>query len=201
MSFTSDPLSTQDPYQLDRLAEELAAREFSFAHKSWEQEGELHELPISTPLSHNNKYLTAQVFNAEEFLLSRSHTSLPDLRAELREYLSLLKEELVMLINDDYEAFISLSTDLQDEGARLVRLKMPISSLQHHVNVNGRSFISACSNLTKLRQISRRELCVIQDAIQQKLTKRSNLREEKVRFYRKLDGFSDSESRLCFTYF
>lgn len=151
MSFTSDPLSTRDPYQLERLAEELAAREISIAHKSsWEQEGELHELPISTPLSHNNKYLTAQVFNAEEFLLSRSHTSLPDLRAELREYLSLLKEELVMLINDDYEAFISLSTDLQDEGARLVRLKMPISSLQHHVNVKGRSFISFFKNLTKL---------------------------------------------------
>ncbi|KIK01394.1 hypothetical protein K443DRAFT_98669 [Laccaria amethystina LaAM-08-1] len=177
MSFTSD-LSTRDPYQLDRLAEELAARELSISHKSsWEQEGKLHELPISTPLSHNNKYLTAQVFNAEEFLLSRSHTSLPDLRAELREYLSLLKEELVMLINDDYEAFISLSTDLRDEGARLVRLKMPISSLQHHVN------------------ISRRELCVIQDAIQRKLTKRSNLREEKALLHLLLK-ISESVSRL-----
>ncbi|EDR11848.1 uncharacterized protein LACBIDRAFT_247029 [Laccaria bicolor S238N-H82] len=175
---SSDPLSTRDPYQLERLAEELAARESSIAHKSsWEQEGELHELPISTPLSHNNKYLTAQVFNAEEFLLSRSHTSLPDLRAELREYLSLLKEELVMLINDDYEAFISLSTDLQDEGARLVRLKMPISSLQHHVN------------------ISREELCVIQDAIQRKLTKRSNLREEKALLHLLLK-ISESVSRL-----
>lgn len=178
MVVSSDPLSTRDPYQLERLAEELAARESSIAHKSsWEQEGELHELPISTPLSHNNKYLTAQVFNAEEFLLSRSHTSLPDLRAELREYLSLLKEELVMLINDDYEAFISLSTDLQDEGARLVRLKMPISSLQHHVN------------------ISREELCVIQDAIQRKLTKRSNLREEKALLHLLLK-ISESVSRL-----
>jgi hypothetical protein len=159
MSFTSD-LSTRDPYQLDRLAEELAARELSISHKSsWEQEGKLHELPISTPLSHNNKYLTAQVFNAEEFLLSRSHTSLPDLRAELREYLSLLKEELVMLINDDYEAFISLSTDLRDEGARLVRLKMPISSLQHHVNVKGRSLISFFLKIDKtLTDISPRTL-------------------------------------------
>ncbi|KAF7297546.1 Conserved oligomeric Golgi complex subunit 2-like [Mycena kentingensis (nom. inval.)] len=48
-------------------------------------------------------------FDVEPFLLSRAHTSLPDLRSELRDYLWTLKEELVKLINDDYAAFISLS--------------------------------------------------------------------------------------------
>ncbi|EEC00101.1 hypothetical protein MPER_00021, partial [Moniliophthora perniciosa FA553] len=77
-----------------------------------------NNLPVYVSLSHDNPYLTAETFDVEEVLLSRSHTSLQDLRVELRDYLSNLKEELVQLINDDYEAFISLSTDLKGEGLR-----------------------------------------------------------------------------------
>jgi len=36
----------------------------------------------------------------------------------------------VQLINDDYEAFISLSTDLRGEGTRLERLKWPLADLR-----------------------------------------------------------------------
>ena len=116
--------SDHDPYQLDRLADELAIRE---AASPLQQS---HNLPEHHPLSHDDKYLSAQVFNVEEFLLARSHISLPDLRVELRQYLAELKEELVKLINDDYEAFISLSTDLRDEGVRLDRLKYPLVNLR-----------------------------------------------------------------------
>jgi hypothetical protein len=79
--------------------------------------------------------LSAETFDAEEFLLERRKIALPDLRAELRQYLAELKEELVKLINDDYEAFISLSTDLRDEGARLERLRQPLANLKANVLV------------------------------------------------------------------
>ncbi|KAI4519958.1 COG complex component [Schizophyllum commune Loenen D] len=149
--------SSADPLELDRLAEELAERE----GKSKSSEPINHDLPLPLPLSHENPYLTAPTFNVEEFLLSRVHTSLPDLRTELREYMATLKEELVRLINDDYEAFISLSTDLQGEGVRLERLKQPLGDIKAQILE------------------SKDELNAIQAAIQDKLQKRAVLREEK----------------------
>jgi len=136
-----EPLS-RDPYRLERLADELASRESSSGfpyqrHSSLDVDtSDLPDLPEHIPLSHTDKYLTAEVFDVEEFLLARSHTSLPDLRTELRQYHAELKEELVKLINDDYEAFISLSTDLRDEGSRLERLRAPLESLKVNVLVS-----------------------------------------------------------------
>jgi hypothetical protein len=137
-----------DPFELNRLAEELANREhaagtktraFSIAHSDEDNEDDeltsTHSLPVFVPLAHDNPHLSAEVFDVEEFLLSRSFTSLPDLRSELRDYLVTLKEELVKLINDDYEAFISLSTDLRGEGVRLERLRRPLGSLRSQVLV------------------------------------------------------------------
>lgn len=125
--------TSRDPFELDRLAEELASREL--ANPLDDDDAPAHDLPIYIPLSHTNPYLTSDVFDVEAFLLSRSHTSLRDLRSELRDYLSTLKEELVKLINDDYEAFISLSTDLRGEGARLSRLKLPLVELKSQISV------------------------------------------------------------------
>lgn len=127
----TDFSNSTDPFQLERLAEELATREA----KPQPDSPTPHDLPVFIPLSHSNPYLITPVFNVEEFLLSRSHTSLPDLRSELRDYLASLKEELVKLINDDYEAFISLSTDLRGEGVRLERLKYPLGMLRNEIFV------------------------------------------------------------------
>lgn len=132
----------RDPLQLGRLAEELAARELRSGgtFPTGDSEDELtpaeHRLPIYVPLSHDDPYLSSETFNVEEFLLSRAYTSLPDLRTELRDYLGTLKEELVKLINDDYEAFISLSTDLKDEGTRMDRLKFPLGDIRGQVVVS-----------------------------------------------------------------
>ena len=128
-----------DPYQLERLAEELAARELSSTSVG-QFSGSEHlppqpDLPIYVPLSHDNELLATETFDVEKFLLSRSYTSLPELRTELREYLSSLKEELVLLINDDYEDFISLSTDLRGEGTRMSRLKAPLNGLREQIQV------------------------------------------------------------------
>lgn len=131
--------SRPDPYQLERLAEELAARERSSTSTGRLSGSEplpaQPDLPIYVPLSHDNEFLAAEMFNVEKFLLSRSYTSLPELRTQLREYLSSLKEELVLLINDDYEDFISLSTDLRGEGARMSRLKAPLNGLREQIQV------------------------------------------------------------------
>lgn len=131
------PSASRDPFELERLAEELAEREqLSPGHsQSFSLNDASHDLPLYAPLSHSNPYFTAETFDVEEFLLSRTHTSLPDLRSELRDYLATLKEELVKLINDDYEAFISLSTDLRGEGARLEHLKMPLGDLKEEITV------------------------------------------------------------------
>ena len=135
-----DSHTLRDPFELDRLAEELDTRERRAQAESpsgddHSSSSEGRDLPIYVPLSHDNPYLAAETFNVEDFLLSRSSTSLPDLRAELREYLSTLKAELVALINDDYEAFISLSTDLRGEGVRLERLQHPLGSLKTQILV------------------------------------------------------------------
>jgi len=116
--------TVEDPFQLTRLANEL--------NDSDEVD---HQLPDLIPLDHDNPLLTAPIFDVEQFLLSRSYTSLLDLRSELRDYLAALKSELVQLINDDYEAFISLSTDMKDEGPRLDALKRPLGSIRDEILV------------------------------------------------------------------
>ena len=116
---------TRDPFQLQRLADELPDDDGDDRPLDSQ-----HTLPSYKPLSHDDPYLSAETFDVELFLQSRSYTSLPDLRTELRDYLATLKEELVQLINDDYEAFISLSTDLRGEGTRLERLKWPLADLK-----------------------------------------------------------------------
>ncbi len=133
-------LGSRDPFELDRLAEELVARETSRRLNGTDNAEEdlpveAHNLPVYTPLSHADPHLTGKTFDVEQFLLSRTYTSLPDLRAELRDYHAALKEELVKLINDDYEAFISLSTDLRGEGTRLESMKRPLADLKARVLV------------------------------------------------------------------
>ncbi|KAI0633252.1 COG complex component [Trametes polyzona] len=176
----SPDTSSRDPYELDRLAEELAVREAH--HKPTTGDGDedlsaARNLPLYVPLSHGDPYLSAPTFDVEQFLLSRAYTSLPDLRTELRDYLAALKEELVKLINDDYEAFISLSTDLRGEGTRLESLKRPLGDLKARVLE------------------SRRTLQEIQDETKEKLDRRAAIREEKA-FLHSLLKISESITRL-----
>ncbi|KAF9650191.1 COG complex component [Thelephora ganbajun] len=164
-------LDTRDPFQLQRLADELPDDDDDRLLESQ------HALPSYKPLSHNDPYLSAETFDVELFLQSRSYTSLPDLRTELRDYLATLKEELVQLINDDYEAFISLSTDLRGEGMRLERLKWPLADLKSQTLV------------------SKQELEQLRADTQDKLKKRAALRDEKA-FLHLLLKISESVSRL-----
>lgn len=123
-------LNARDPFQLQRLADELPDDDGDERPLDGQ-----HALPSYKPLYHDDPFLSAETFDVELFLQSRSYTSLPDLRTELRDYLATLKEELVQLINDDYEAFISLSTNLRGEGTRLERLKWPLADLKSQTMV------------------------------------------------------------------
>jgi hypothetical protein len=94
-------------------------------------------LPYVAPLDATHPLLSAlgDAFDVDEFLLSRSHTSLPDLRTELNEYLSKLRAELVHLINENYADFISLSTDLRGEGETIELMKAPLSAIATEIEV------------------------------------------------------------------
>ena len=121
----------QDRDELDRLVEELAQREALSPNTAQHE----HALPEYVPLSHGDPFLSAEYFDVEGFLVARAHLSIADLRTELRQYHAQLKEELVKLINDDYEDFISLSTDLRDEGLRMERIKHPLADLKDKILV------------------------------------------------------------------
>jgi hypothetical protein len=103
-----------------------------------ENEQSEYALPSILPLSHSNPFLKSEKdFDVDAFLLSRAtHTSLPELRSELRNYLADLKAELVQLLNDDYESFLSLSTDLRSEGPRLMRMKLPMGVIRADIQVS-----------------------------------------------------------------
>lgn len=119
------------------------------------------DLPSLVPLSHDHALLSSATFDVDAFLLSRIHIPLDELRGELRSYLGVLREELVQLINDDYEEFISLGTGMRGESDRLKRLQNPLEALRGEVEV--------------VRDV----LASHQDAVQEKLDERATLREEK----------------------
>ena len=119
------------------------------------------DLPSLQPLTHDHPLLSAEGFDVDTFLLSRIHIPLEELRGELRTYLRQLREELVQLINDDYEEFISLGTGLRGEGERLRRLEKPLNRLSEEVEgVRG-------------------VLMEHQEAVRGKLNERAALREER----------------------
>jgi len=120
------------------------------------------DLPSLHPISHDHPLLAASTFSADAFLLSRLHIPLEELRGELRLYLAVLREELVQLINDDYEEFISLGTGLRGENDRLRRLKTPLNGLSEEVG--------------RVRNV----LLQHQQDVQDKLDERATLREERV---------------------
>ncbi|KZO95535.1 COG complex component [Calocera viscosa TUFC12733] len=149
-----------DPYALDLLVSELNSRPGS-------PDSPQVDLPTLVPLSHTHPHLDVSSHNrpflVDDFLLTRAaHTSLPDLRTELREYLAQLKEELIELINRDYGDIVSLGTDLRGEGERLERLGKPILGMKLEV------------------ERARGELDEVKAVVRDKLAERTALRDEKV---------------------
>ncbi|KAG8696086.1 hypothetical protein FRC08_007377 [Ceratobasidium sp. 394] len=137
------------------------------------------DLPYVPPLDATHPLLSApgDSFDVDEFLLSRAHTSLPDLRVELNDYLGTLRSELVQLINEHYADFISLSTDLRGEGETIELMRAPLPAITAEI------------------ETSRTELREIQEAVKLKLDSRTSLREEQA-ILRLLLKLADSVSRV-----
>lgn len=167
-----------DPYDLNKLAKELAERDAANQNGSYPHSSGSVDLPELQPLAHGNEYLSAPKFDVEAFLLSRSNMSLSDLRTELREYFATLKEELVQLINDDYEAFISLSTDLQGEGYRLERVRYPMEDLRSRIAVGLLIHVILKTDID-IVQSAWSQLNDVQNSVKGKLDRRAALRQEK----------------------
>lgn len=123
-------LSTAD------LSRALAGRpevEDDYADGGEGVDGEGIDLPVAPPISHS--LLSDPEFNPSDFLLARRHTPLDELRAELREYLASLRQSLVGVINDEYEAFIGLSLGLKHANVlqSLARVRKPVLEIRGQV--------------------------------------------------------------------
>ncbi|KAI9466593.1 hypothetical protein BJY52DRAFT_1111514, partial [Lactarius psammicola] len=84
------------------------------------------------------------------------------LRAELRDYFAILKEELVQPVND------VRNTDLRGEGTRLERLKWPLGDLERFARCIYSCFVLTSISLTYLHlllkiseSVTRRELLLL----------------------------------------
>lgn len=91
------------------------------------------QLPEAPPISHS--LLASPDFDASSFLLARRLTPLDQLRSELREYLASLKQSLVGVINNEYEAFIGLSLGLKQAhvSQSLARVRKPVLQVTNEV--------------------------------------------------------------------
>ncbi|KAK6909291.1 hypothetical protein I203_103308 [Kwoniella mangroviensis CBS 8507] len=156
-------LPIPDSHALSQSRPSSSRRDSQSSSSSSSSTGPDHslDLPSLQPLSHSHPLLSSENFNADEFLLSRLHIPLEELRGELRSYLNELKEELVRLINEDYEEFISLGTGLRGEESRLKGLQEPMEVVRGEVE--------------SVRDV----LYEHQQKVQTKLDERSALREEK----------------------
>lgn len=136
MAFASGATASRDFY-------ELALREANSNESPSEYSAE-YDLPLLAPLTHGHPLLSSSTptFNVDAFLLSRPNISLPDLRAELRDYLAVLKEELVQFISDNFAALISLRTDLTAQGPWLEKLVEPLRTVKADIDVGVNSIIT-----------------------------------------------------------
>ena len=106
----------------------------------------LNDLPFPPSLAHG--LFTHNDFDADQFLLERRHTGLDDLRTDLRAYLHELRNELVGVINEDYEDFIGLGMGLRATDRRLQRVRGPVDSVRNAVEVSRQRVAQANASVT-----------------------------------------------------
>ncbi|KAK8962466.1 hypothetical protein KSP40_PGU004176 [Platanthera guangdongensis] len=101
------------------------------------------------PLWFKKSSFLREDFDAESYIADlRTFVPLESLGAELRSHLSILKSELVELINRDYADFVSLSTRLVDVDSSIARMRAPLVDFRDKVG----AFRAAVENsLSSLR--------------------------------------------------
>ena len=124
--------------------------------------GQELSLPFPATLSHS--LFLVEPFHASDFLLSRKHMLLDDLRSELRTYLASLRAQLVSIINSDYEDFINLGGAhlLGSEDQMAYRMRKPLEGISREIRE------------------AREELESVRTALRDKLEKRERIRQRKL---------------------
>ena len=87
------------------------------------------------PVSFQRTDFTSTEFLAQDFIASRRHLPIDQLKFDLLSLLKTLKNELVELINHDYAQFISLSSNLVGVDSMLTDLRIPLSQIEAHAMV------------------------------------------------------------------
>lgn len=140
--FSSKP-QEDDPFLVPKQASQKADE-----NEPLDGETDLQAL-LPAPLSHTT--FSSDNFNVNDFLLSRRHTPLDELRSELRGYLTNLRTELVGVINRDYEDFIGLGIGLRGTDKRLERMRKPVEAVKASVEVRTISFdVSSCRQCSQV---------------------------------------------------
>ncbi|EFW16078.1 conserved hypothetical protein [Coccidioides posadasii str. Silveira] len=109
---------------------------FYFGDSS-ESEAEVNDgddyLPFPKPLSRSS--FTTPDFDPAKFLssLSNRHQSLADLQTELRDMSQSLSKELLNLVNDNYQDFLSLGTALKGGEERVEEIRAVLLGFQRDV--------------------------------------------------------------------
>ncbi|RIA87792.1 oligomeric golgi complex component, COG2-domain-containing protein [Glomus cerebriforme] len=88
-------------------------------------------LPFPQPL--NREMFATPEFNADNFLASRRHLPLNELKKELIVHLKSLKSELVEMINKDYSSFVDLSTNLKGVDKVIEEVARPLGKMREEV--------------------------------------------------------------------
>ena len=129
-------------------------------------------LPFPQPLSHS--LFLQEPFETSSFLLTRKHVLLDDLRSDLRAYLATLRQELVAIINSDYEDFINLGGShlLGSDDQMSFRMRKPLEGVS-------REILDAQEELTAAKS-----------ALEGRLRKRDDIRSKKLAC-RRLLGVND----------
>lgn len=129
-------------------------------------------LPFPQPLSHS--LFLQEPFETSSFLLTRKHVLLDDLRSDLRAYLATLRQELVAIINSDYEDFINLGGShlLGSDDQMSYRMRKPLEGVSREI------------------QDAQEELTAAKRALEDRLRKRDDIRSKKLAC-RRLLGVND----------
>ena len=129
-------------------------------------------LPFPQPLSHS--LFLQEPFETSSFLLTRKHVLLDDLRSDLRAYLATLRQELVAIINSDYEDFINLGGShlLGSDDQMSFRMRKPLEGVSREI------------------QDAQEELTAAKRALEDRLRKRDDIRSKK-QACRRLLGVND----------
>lgn len=159
-------------------------------------------LPYPTPLPRSD--FLSPFFEPSAYLsnLRHRHQTLEDLRDELRSRKQAINQELLELVNANYNEFLALSSNFEGGEARLDAVRIGLLAFRSEIEALKGRVMEKQKELECLTQKRRRarnqiELCRCLLGIETRtaeLTERLGLRNRRVQGFR--DGELDSDARL-----